>query len=441
MTTETQTADIDRITITARIYLGRLFILRNFGVLGIAVLIFVAWNTFDVNLRFSAIAITLFSIILINGLTWLRLRQTWPVTDQEVFFQLCLDVLALGILFYLSGGSTNPFVSLLLFPLILAATLLPARYSWAMAGITVLCYTLLLYWYIPLTAEMRHMPGMESHEHLSPDFHLHVMGMWVNFVISAGLVATVVVRMTRSICSRDRMLAAAREETLRNERIIAVGSMAAGTAHELGTPLSTIAVICNELQSDYGNDKKLADSLKTMRTQVDQCKLMLSNMLAKSGNARAIGDVTLALDKHIERILDKWLLVRPNVNVTVKNQGQDAPPEIVLDQTIDQALMNLLNNAADASPDNVEVDLDWSTQEAVITICDRGPGLSDEALRHVGKAFFTTKSPGHGIGIGLYLANATIERFGGEVRWFNRDGGGAALQVTLPINMLRPASE
>ena len=102
--------------------------------------------------------------------------------------------------------------------------------------------------------------------------------------------------------------------------------------------------------------------------------------------------------------------------------------------------MNLFNNAADASPDNVEVELAWSAQHATIIIGDRGPGLSEDALRNAGKAFFTTKSPSHGFGVGLYLANATIERFGGEVRWFDREGGGAITQVTLPLHMLKQES-
>ena len=144
----------------------------------------------------------------------------------------------------------------------------------------------------------------------------------------------------------------------------------------------------------------------------------------------------MPLDKHTERVLDKWALVRPSVNVQTRHLGTEPAPEVMMDQTIDQALMNLFNNAADASPDKVEVEVAWSPQKATITILDRGPGLSEEALRNAGKAFFTTKSPGHGIGIGLFLANATIERFGGEVRLFNREGGGAITQVTLPLSTL-----
>jgi two-component system sensor histidine kinase RegB len=440
MTWEMNSANGDPVALRPRGQLRRLFVLRNFAIAGVIAAVLLAWDAFDVALPFKTLSYVIAVIVLINALTWIRLRQSWLVTDQELFVQLLLDVLGLGVLLYLTGGSTNPFVSLLLIPVILAATLLPARYSWLMAGLTVLCYTLLLYWYIPLGGGMSQMEGMISHDQLSPGFRLHIVGMWFNFVISAALIATVAVRMMESIRSRDRQLAEAREETLRNERIIAVGTMAAGAAHELGTPLSTIAVICKELQLEHSDDQQLADNLQTVRMQVDQCKHILSTLLANAGNARPVAGTILPLDKQLERILDKWLLVRPNITVNFLNKGQQPAPEIELDQTLDQALMNLFNNAADASPDDVEVELTWTAQHATITIRDRGPGLSDEALRNAGKAFFTTKSPDHGLGIGLYLANATIERFGGEVCWFDRDGGGAITQVTLPLNTPRRGS-
>jgi two-component system sensor histidine kinase RegB len=397
----------------------------------------VAWNAFDVTLPFMALGFTIACIAFVNGVTWLRLHRNWPVTDQELFFQLVLDVLGLDVLVYLSGGATNPFISLLLLPLILTATLLPPRYSWSMAVLTVISYTLLLFWYIPFAGEAHDMATMAGEHNAEPQsFRLHVMGMWFNFVVSAGLIAIVAVRMQESIRNRDHLLAMAREETLRNERIIALGTMAAGAAHELGTPLSTIAVINKELQREYCDDRRMVDNLTTMRTQIDACKHILSDLLASSIATRPNSGSTLPLDTHIQRILEKWSLVRPQIQVQTRFLGEQPAPNVIMDQTLDQSLMNLFNNAADASPDDVEVECTWTKQQTYITIRDRGPGLSEEALRNVGKAVFTTKSPNSGIGIGLFLSNATIERFGGEVRWFNREGGGTITQVTLPLNNL-----
>jgi len=441
MSRETDTLNAERATLTSRTHLSRLVLLRSFAIVGVIVAIFVAADAFDITLPLGAMAIALACLGLVNGLTWLRLRQSWPVTDQELFLQLSLDVFGIGALVYFSGGSTNPFISLLLLPLILTATLLPARFSWLMAALTIVCYSLLLYWYVPLVGSGAVDAEMAGHNHdQTSSFRLHVVGMWFNFVVSAGLIAIVAVRMMESIRARDRLLASVREETLRNERIIALGTMAAGAAHELGTPLSTIAVISKELQHDYGNDAQLAENLYIMRTQVDQCKRILSELLASTGTTRAESGTAMPFDKHMSRILDKWSLVRPHLNLNTRYLGAQPAPDVLLDQTIDQALMNLLNNAADVSPEDVEVDFEWTQDQAMITIRDRGPGLSPEALGKVGKAFFTTKGPGQGLGIGLFLANATIERFRGEVHWFNREGVGAVTKVTLPFKMLAEKS-
>ena len=434
------------ITPTTRTQLARLCILRLSGIAGVLIATLIAHYAFELQLPFAAIGIILIIIGVITGLTWLRLRHAWPITDQEVFFQLTLDVVGLGLIIYFSGGSTNPFVSLLLFPLLFATTLLPSGYSWLMAGLTVLCYTLLLYWYIPLDGEtmtMSNMEDMSDHSQHMPGFRMHIIGMWFNFVVSAGLIASVAVKMMESIRSRDRQLAIAREETLRNERILALGTMAAGAAHELGTPLSTIAITCKELQHDYASNKTLHEQLSLIRTQVDQCKQTLSALLANTDDSNSLAKTGLPVDEHVHRIVEKCQLVRPNINVELlpSEENNSAPiPIIRMEQTLEQALLNLLNNAADASPDKVQIKLQWTQQDITFTIYDYGPGISDEALKHVGKAFFTTKSPEHGFGVGLYLANATIERFGGQVRWFNRDGGGAVTQAKLPLSNLRPTT-
>ncbi len=165
------------------------------------------------------------------------MRRGGPVGDAELFFELLADVGCLTALLYLSGGSTNPFVSLYLLPLTIAAAALPARYAWSMAGLTVTGYTLLLFFFRPL--------GHDQSMHSSA-FNLHILGMWITFLVSAMLIASFVTTMSASIRVRDRELAAARERALRDEQVLALGTFAAGAAHELGTPLATIAVLSRE---------------------------------------------------------------------------------------------------------------------------------------------------------------------------------------------------
>lgn len=419
--------------------LKRLFALRNIEIAGQLFAVLGARYGFDTHLPLAPMLAITGLLAAANAATWWRLRKPWPVADAEFFGQLLADVLALTALLFFSGGSTNPFVSLYLLPLTIAAAVLPARYTWATAVLTVACYTLLLFVYIPLPP-----PGevcsteATGHMHLGgeDDFGRHVLGMWFNFVLSAGLISFFVVKMAGSLRERDRQLATAREQSLRDERIVALGTLAAGAAHELGTPLSTMAVVAGELQREHAANAALADDLGLLRAQVDRCKRILSNMLAAAGQARVEHAGSRPADAFLAALLDAWQLMRPEVKVSADWQSPQPAPEIVADETLAQAVMNLLNNAADVSPQAVEIAAHWDDKALTLEIRDRGPGLTPEVAARAGEAFFTTKG-GEGFGLGLFLTNATIERFGGKVRMFNREGGGACVQVILPLAHLR----
>lgn len=361
---------------------------------------------------------------ILNVLTIVRLKMASAVMDGELFGHLLLDVAALSALLYLTGGSSNPFVSLFLLSLTMTAVALPAIYTWAMAVITAVCYSALMVFYLPL-----------PHSHGS-DFNLHVLGMWFNFVLSAGLIAWFVVRMGNTVRERDRLLAQAREKALRDEQLVALGTLAAGAAHELGTPLATMAVLTKELAQEYDSQPRTADKLSILRGQVDRCKGILTTMAASAGQVRAEAGRGLALDAYLQDILDQWRAMRPAVVIEHRWTGSRPAPRIVTEHTLTQAIVNILNNAADASPERVEVQGEWDESELRLTICDRGEGLTPDIQAQAGKALFTTKEPGQGLGLGLFLAHATIGRFGGNVHLFNREGGGACTRLVLPLTNL-----
>jgi len=430
--------------------LRRLFVLRNIEIAGQAVAVGVVSQTLAIPLPLPSLLAVIGFLALCNALTWWRLKRPWPVGDPELFGQLLLDVAALAGLLYFSGGSTNPFVSLFLLPLTIAAATLAPRYTWSMAALALGCYTLLMFNYVPLPssvavqASLPPMMGMEGsasdHMHMErgDGFGLHVLGMWFNFLVSACLIAFFVVRMAATIRERDRLLARAREEALRHEQIIALGTLAAGAAHELGTPLSTMAVVIKELQREAAAQPEVSESLATLREQVDQCKQILSRLLASADHGRAEGGARRSVDAFLDELLDKWRLMRPGVRSTAHWEGAQPVPDILAEQTLFQALMSLLNNAADASPAEVEVEGHWSERELRLEIRDRGPGLAPDTMQRAGTPFFTTKAPGQGFGLGLFLANASIERAGGVVRLYNREGGGTRVEVTLPLLAVNP---
>lgn len=402
-------------------HLRRLVVLRGMAVVAQLLTLAAVWKILELDLDWQPMLLTVAALAGIDLLTWARLRSSKPVSNPELFAQLCVDVFALSTLLYYGGGSTNPFVSLYLLPLVIAAATLPARYTWGMAAITAACYSVLMLYYIPL-------PHNHHHDGDSA-FNAHVVGMWFGFVISAVVVAYFVVQMAQAVRNRDKALVRVREEILRNERIVALGTQAAGAAHELGTPLSTMSVVIGELRHDAAAQPEWRESLSILDEQVRGCKRILDKMLANAQDSGAV--VRLPADRLMAEVLDEWQLLRPTAQYQYRDSDAQPAPLVPTDATLRAALMNLLNNAADAAPRSIEIETHWDAGRFMLEIHDHGPGLSGDAGLKAGSAFFTTKSEGRGLG--LFLANATVERLGGTVRLFNRDTGGATTQLILPL--------
>jgi len=409
--------------------LQRLFQLRIIAIIFQIIVFWVVHSLIELKLPWTAVISTIFALVVLNFLTWIRLRYSWPVTYPEFFAQLLIDVAGLTALLYFSGGSTNPFISLYLLPLTIAATVLPWHYTWGMAAITISCYTYLLFKYIPLPHD-----HLDDHSRHMFEFNLHVSGMWLTFVLSTLLITSFVVRMNASIRDRDKELSRSRERALQNEQIIALGTLAAGAAHELSTPLSTMAIITGELQQEFPGNTEFQNNIHILRDQISHCKQTLTHLLADAGQTRVEKGNGQPVDLFLQQVIDKWQLIRPSVKFTYQCKGTKPAPIIMNTHLLSQSILNLLNNAADASIRQVTITSHWDEKQLHLEILDDGTGLDTEAVEHAGEPFFTSKGPGQGFGIGLFLANTNIERFGGNVRLFNRPEGGACTHVTLPIS-------
>ncbi len=405
--------------------LSRLVLLRHIAIIAQLLTLLGVWHFLDMQLDWQPMLLTIAALTVFNLLSSLRLHSTYPVAHLELFAQLCVDVLALSVLLYYGGGSTNPFISLFLLPLVIAAATLPPRYTWGMAALTLTCYSMLMIYFVPLPHS--------HHDHNSDSaFTTHVMGMWLGFFISAMVVAYFVTQMAVAVRKRDEQLAHAREDILRNERIVALATQAAAAAHEMGTPLSTMAVVINEMQHELRAAQnqpqaEWQDNLTILNEQVQGCKRILDKILS---NVASVDTPSLqATEPLIAAVLDEWQLLRPSAKYHYQAGSGDA--HIHADSTLRAALMNLLNNAADASPDGIQIRSECTATHFIFSIIDKGTGLSAEALQNAGAAFFTTKQDGRGLG--LFLANATVERLRGKVRLFNHAEGGAMTELSLPL--------
>mgnify|MGYP000253332751 CR=1 FL=1 len=255
--------------------------------------------------------------------------------------------------------------------------------------------------------------------------------MWLAFVVSAAVISYFVVGMRRNLRSKDKALSAAREQHLRDEQLVVLGTLAASTAHELGTPLGTMALLGEELKETI-DDPQAQQLLQTMKEQITRCKDALATLSASAGGVPLTSGKILPVNEFLDDVLEEWQQTRPSVQLQTNWQGPEAAPGILADRSLSQALCNILDNAADASPDDVEWQASWDINNLNMEINDRGTGLSNEAEQLIGTRPYSEK--GTGRDLGLFPAHSIITRFAGEVRLHNRDGGGVTTRIRLPLS-------
>ena len=351
-------------------------------------------------------------------------------------FGICV---ALTIVFYLKGGATNPFISLYLVPIAISAATLSIRFTTFLTACCLLAYSLLMFYFQPLqllspydAVSMNEMTLHGEHHQMqitaNEGPNLHVIGMWLNFGLSALLITWFVTRMAHTLRIQAAELSAIREKQLRDEQLLGIATLAAGTMHELGTPLATMTLLIEDLKNTANNNPGLADDVKLLAEQLARCKLILQN-LARAAEQPADKLQRVAINNYLDTILTHWQLLKPGI--PLKNNLKAVHGFIRADSTLEQALINLLNNAAEASPTGIEFYTLENKTTNTITFCirDYGAGVGLAAVK-LGKPFVSTR--GQGRGLGLFISNAAIERLGGQVVLEVHPDGGTLATVTLP---------
>lgn len=410
---------------SARHNLRQLVVMRNIAVAAQTVTVLVAHQALGMALPLWAMGLTILALALFNLATWRRLATPRPVTDRELLFQLLVDVSALSLLLAMAGGGTNPFVGMLLLPLAITAACLPWSYTWIVALVTVACYSLLVMFFHPLF-----QAGEEARF-----LQLLVAGMWVNYAVTAGMVAHFVARIALALRRNEHAFASRRESELCSEHLARIGVLAAGAAHELAQPLSTVAVVVREMERHPDMCAELREQLDSVATQIRHCQDTLGELLSygrTSFGARG-GFQPMALDEFTRDVLEAFSARRPGVQVALSIDTRGRAPVLHQDLALRQGLLNLLGNAADVSPGAVEVRLSWKRDVMSIAVRDRGPGFPPHLLARVGKLFVTTKGAGAGNGLGLALARTAVARLGGSLELRNEPGGGACAEILLPV--------
>ena len=407
--------------------LRQLMQLRAIAVAGQSLAI-VAAIALGVALPVVAMALVVAALVAVNMALWFRLRRLTATSHREVLTHLAVDLAAFTLLLILAGGPANPFCLLLLVHVVLIALLLPLVMALPMFALVLACFALMSRWHGPL--------AMANGTALSPDLERY--GAWMSFMLTAMVAAWFVMRISASLREHERLLHVAAQKAVNDETVVRIGALAAGAAHELATPLTTIAILVDEIRHHAAGDRVRGDA-DVIAAQVDACRQTLGNLTAAARHARLAGECEL-VDCYLEGIAAHCRAIRPDILLTHRWLGALPVPEIAPDPALKQAIMILLNNAADASPADVEMLGHWDSDSVRVTISDRGAGVPAGALDKLGRVFFTTKKPGKGTGIGSVLAATTVRQLGGTLQWSNRSGGGTSVDLVLPLPPLRRIS-
>lgn len=350
------------------------------------------------------------------------------VTDASVAAVMFIDIGALTVLLDLTGGAANPFSTLYLVIVALSAVLLPMRWAWALMGASLLGFAT-LFVDDSLEGPSHHIRSDLDHAAM---MDAHLRGMWLAFALAAVFVVFFVQRVSSALAAREKELQYARVQAARREKLASLATLAAGAAHELSTPLSTIAVVAKELQRSLTArvPPEVSKDLQLVRDQVARCREILDRMAAHAGENVGERLATFTARSWIEAALDGFP-ARDRVMVEAIDADAEVagPPRALAD-----TLRGLLKNAVQASPAGAQVTLRVSVVEGRVraSVLDRGRGMTPDVLARVGEPFFTTKGPGEGMGLGLFLTRALAEQLGGAFQIVSRPGTGTEAWIELP---------
>ncbi len=373
---------------------------------------------------------------LIAGSAWLNLflALRYPATQRlaprAALAILLFDALQLAGLLYLTGGLTNPFSLLMSVPVVISATSLPPRLTLSLGGVVALAATLLSFHHQPL-------PWYDGAELSMP--LVYVSGMWLSVLASIAFTAIYAWRVAEEARQLGDALTATELVLQREQHLSALDGLAAAAAHELGTPLATIALVAKEMERALGDDERFREDVTLLRSQSERCRGIMKRLTSLSSEGEAhlsrlpftslIEEVTAP---HREFGIE--IVLEPGNLIGSEPVGRRNPGVIY-------GLGNLVENAVDFAKSRVEIRWQWNGDKVSIEIIDDGTGFPPEIIHRIGEPYVTTRpggsQQGGGLGLGLFIAKTLLERSGATIEFRNspQSDQGASVLITWPKSL------
>ncbi|HEY1615415.1 MAG TPA: ActS/PrrB/RegB family redox-sensitive histidine kinase [Rhizomicrobium sp.] len=421
-----------------RVRLRTLNNLRWLAIGGQAAALFVVHFGFNYRLPLLACLIAIAVSMALNIIVTLRFPATHRLTNRGATAFLGFDVVQLAALLYLTGGIENPFSLMFIAPVVIAATTLNLGNTLILAGIAFAAVSVIAIWHAPLPWEASQEIGLPA---------LYQGGIWASLVIGIGFTSIYAWRIASEAVRMQAGLAATQLALAREHRLASLGALAAAAAHELGTPLGTIAVVARELERALPPSSPEADDVRLLRAEAERCRGILTTLARPEESALRAAE-RLPLGALLEEIANEYRGGDVEILLPLTSDGSPEPkvwrvPELL------HGLGNLVSNAVDFARLSVWVRAEWSAAELTLTIEDDGPGFDPEILERIGEPYVTSR-PGsyalgttelgpsesftgqHGMGLGFFIAKTLIEQTRGSVKAGNREQGGARIALRWP---------
>lgn len=426
---------------SGRVRVQTLTNLRWLSIGGQAVAVFIVFFGFDYNLPFLRALICIAASAALNVLMIVRYAPNDRLSNREATVYLAFDVLQLALLLYLTGGIANPFSVMFIAPVLIAAASLDLANTLVLVSLSVIAGSVIAVVHEPLpwSADLPlRLPA------------LYQAGMWAALMLSLGFTSVYVWRIASESARMSAGLAASQLALAREQRMASLGALAASAAHELGTPLGTIAIVAHELERELPEGSDEASDAALLREQAERCRKIIMR-LANPEAEMVDGINRLPVCAFLNDLADNYRDDEIDIAIAVaaENQGR-AQPQVWRAPELIHGLSNIIDNAMDFANEKIRIGVGWSDTHLRIDIDDDGPGFSPEIFQRIGEPY-TTSRPGYhaleegafgpensesgrheGMGLGFFIAKTLLERTGGKVQAVNPAGGGARVTIIWP---------